>query len=150
LPRRNNGAYLSDMTRAVSKAGQKKAPAKSAGEGRIVVVRPNGAAKEHTVRLGDVMKGATKLGKSMTLTYGSASMRTTKEVVQQRAANIVRGQEALKMAKKKVVKPGVNLRTRKDVPLFFADPSNPKRVIRQLNGKRESGVFEGGTFKAIG
>ena len=46
--------------------------------------------------------------------------------------------------------PGVKLRARKGVPLFFADPARPGRIIRELDGKRESGVIENGTLKAEG
>jgi hypothetical protein len=48
---------------------------------------------------------------------------------------------------KKIVKPGVRLFAKRDVPLYSADPENPDRLIRKLNGKVERGVLENGVFK---
>ena len=36
---------------------------------------------------------------------------------------------------------GVNIKYEKDVPYFYADPKNPGRIIRILNGTEESGVL---------
>lgn len=83
------------------------------------------------------------------LQFGSVSMKVKVAEFDERARNVDLGQAALKKMKPKLIKPGVKLRTRKDVPLFFADPADPRRIVRELNGERETGVFEKGKFKAL-
>ena len=49
-----------------------------------------------------------------------------------------------------VLKPGVTLPpAAPGVPRFFVDKTQPSRMVRVLDGKREVGVVEGGVFKAI-
>lgn len=92
---------------------------------------------------------AVKLARlAMTVKFGSVTV----EVIAPRKAevkrNIQAGQSALARAKTKLVKHGVKIKAAKGVPLFHADPELPGQLIRELNGKRERGVFENGKFKA--
>ena len=48
---------------------------------------------------------------------------------------------------KKIIDPGVKIEAGRGVPLFHADPKHPGKIIRELNGKRESGVLVNGQFK---
>ena len=61
--------------------------------------------------------------------------------------NIQAGQKALARAMGKIIKPGVVLKTSKGVPLYYADPERPDFIIRERNGKSESGIFKDGKFK---
>jgi hypothetical protein len=92
--------------------------------------------------------GAKRGPKGATLQFGSVSLKVATASAEQRQRNVGLGQAALKKFKSKIVKPGVKLRAQKGVPLFFADPTNPRRIVRVLDGKREVGAFENGTFKA--
>lgn len=49
----------------------------------------------------------------------------------------------------KVSRPGVVLRHRSEVPLYSADPSNPKIVIQRVGKRKQRGRFVAGRFKAI-
>ena len=49
----------------------------------------------------------------------------------------------------KITRPGVRLKTVRDIPLFSADPEHPDRFLRKLNGKIERGVLENGAFKVV-
>lgn len=93
-------------------------------------------------------KGGKK-GKTATLHFGSVSMKVKLGSSDEGIRNITLGQAAMRKMKVKLANPGVKLRNLKNAPLFYADPSNPRRLIRVLNGKREYGIFENGKFKVI-
>ena len=61
--------------------------------------------------------------------------------------NIKAGQDALARAMWKIIKPGVVIKPIKDVPLYYADPNRKGIIIRELNGKRELGIFKNSKFK---
>jgi hypothetical protein len=56
---------------------------------------------------------------------------------------------ALARALPRLVRAGVRIYPKKDVPLYWADPDNSDGFIRKLNGKVQRGVLEDGQFKAI-
>lgn len=122
---------------AAKPAAKARSRAKRAGSDRLVIdvasSSPNGKSK----------------GRKATLRFGSVSLEVKVAHAEERARNVELGQTALKKMKRKLVTPGVRLRTPKNVPLFFADPTNPERIIREVDGLREAGVFENGTFKAL-
>ena len=92
---------------------------------------------------------AESTGRSRVKTYqfGTAKLTVSSTADADWARNVDLGQSALKKIKRRLVKPGVKLRGAKSAPLFHADPSNPRQLIRELNGKRDRGVFENGVFK---
>lgn len=96
-----------------------------------------------------VMNSATQNGvAASTVRFGSVvvSAASPKQVELRR--NVNTGQAALARAATKIVKAGVSLPARGSVPLYRADPQDPARLIRELNGKTSAGVFVGGKFKA--
>ncbi|HEX3365778.1 hypothetical protein [Phenylobacterium sp.] len=121
-------------------------PAPSAAKRRTPRKASSGALKI----AGSDLSKTGKASRKATLQFGSASITVNRSTLEDRSRNISRGQDALKKLKPKLVTPGVKLRSRKGVPLFFADPARPGRIIRELDGRRESGVIENGTFKAKG
>lgn len=64
--------------------------------------------------------------------------------------NVAKGSSALDRLKERLIRPGVRVYAKKDVPLYFADAERPGIYIRKLNGKIERGVLENGTFKVVG
>ncbi len=64
--------------------------------------------------------------------------------------NVAKGSSALDRLKKRLMRPGVRVYPKKDVPLYFADVDRPGIYIRKLNGKIERGVVENGTFRVVG
>lgn len=91
--------------------------------------------------------GPTKArSKKAVFSYGSASLKTTSSP-EEWARNVDLGRVAMKNLKAKLIKPGVRVSHAKSVPLFRADPAQPGRLIRTLNGKDERGAFVDGVFK---
>ena len=64
--------------------------------------------------------------------------------------NVAKGSSALDRLKNRLIRPGVRVYAKKDVPLYFADAEQPGIYIRKLNGKLERGILENGAFKVIG
>ena len=94
-----------------------------------------------------IKAGSAGRAKVKTFQFGTARLTVSVAAQGDWAHNVDLGQSALKKIKSRLVKPGVKLRGMKSAPLFHADPSNPRQLIRELNGKRERGVFENGVFK---
>lgn len=94
-----------------------------------------------------VMNNAARTRLASTVHFGSAvvSAASPKQVELRR--NVTTGQAALARAAIKIVKAGVSLPVGGSVPLYRADPQDPSRLIRDLNGKTSTGVFVGGKFK---
>ena len=115
------------------KAPRRTAPAKRKGfkPGARAVIRIVGAqGPVRKVRFGAV-----------TVTLGALD-RTVEN------RNILQGQKALKRASTSLRKPGVALPRKKGVPRFHSDPKSPGRVVRVMNGKTSSGVFDSsGVFR---
>jgi hypothetical protein len=60
--------------------------------------------------------------------------------------NITLSTQALERVAKRLARPGINLRPKKNVPLYSLDSDNPDVMIRKLNGKTERGAFIDGVF----
>ncbi|WP_312205249.1 hypothetical protein [Brevundimonas sp.] len=96
-----------------------------------------------------VSRRATK-GASSKVTFSGVTVIAPKPASADVKRNVAMSSEALERAKKRLMRPGVRLYARKDVPLYSADPDRPGVFIRELNGKTECGVLENGTFKVTG
>jgi hypothetical protein len=96
----------------------------------------------------EMATGKTNGGKSRVTVYsfGSVSLKAPARSTDG-AHNIGLGQAAMKKIQGQLARPGVKLRVSKATPLFRADPSNPRQLIRVLDGREERGVFENGVFK---
>jgi hypothetical protein len=70
--------------------------------------------------------------------------RPTKTAVQE---NVRRSTEALGRALVRLTRPGIRLRPKRGIPLFQVDENDPDIFIRDLDGKRERGLFQDGEFK---
>ena len=64
-------------------------------------------------------------------------------------ANVHRSTAALERATKKLVKPGIFIRAKRDVPQFSVVEDEPGVFVRRLNGRIERGRVVAGVFKAI-
>lgn len=110
--------------------------------------KPKTTARETPVTSKVVMNSAPQKGvAAATVRFGSVvvSAASPKQVELRR--NVNNGQAALARAATKIVKAGVSLPPVGSVPLYRADPQNPARLIRELNGRTSTGVFVGGKFK---
>jgi hypothetical protein len=60
--------------------------------------------------------------------------------------NIKKGQEALVRGLPRLFVPGIKIKAKKDVPLYYVDPVNTDQLIQILNGKKSVGRFVDGVF----
>jgi hypothetical protein len=63
--------------------------------------------------------------------------------------NILLSHQALKRSLGALAKPGVKLRRRAGVPLYWASPEDPSIFYRELDGHIDRGRFEEGEFRAL-
>ena len=98
-----------------------------------VVVKPAGRTRGlHKVKFGDVTIWAPK--------PSEAQVRV----------NVEAGTEALRRGLERLIRPGIKMRERKNIPYYHVDPDNSGVFIRRLNGVAERGILEDGEFKVIG
>lgn len=88
-------------------------------------------------------------GKRSTVRFGGVTVVVPKPTSAQLKQNVAASTEALERVTKRLVKSGVRLYPKKDVPLYSADPREPGVYIRVLNGRTERGIVENGAFKVI-
>jgi len=100
-------------------------PEKSASSGRDL----KKASSSTKVKFGTVVVHVRSLDKTQVL------------------SNVEYSTKALERSKSKLMKSGVTIRKRKDVPLYYMDESDSGKFIRKLNGRVERGVLENGVFK---
>jgi hypothetical protein len=63
--------------------------------------------------------------------------------------NIREGRKALKRGLDGVLKPGVKIQKISSIPLYYGDPKDTSKIIRDLDGVKISGTFVRGKFRAI-
>ena len=80
--------------------------------------------------------------------FGDVVVTTRKPSKAELQQNVDFSSAALARANAGLVRPGIRIYPKKDVPLYFADPDNPGGIIRKLNGTLQRGVVEDGQFKA--
>jgi hypothetical protein len=99
---------------------------------------------------GAVVSKTTAKGACAKVTFSGVTVLAPKPKAADVRHNVAMSSEALERAKKRLMRPGVRVYARKDVPLYSADPDRPGVYIRELNGKIDKGVLENGTFKVTG
>lgn len=81
--------------------------------------------------------------------FGSVVVTGARPSASSVKANVSRSTEALARVTKKLVKPGVSIRQKKDVPQFSVVEDEPGVFIRRLNGRIERGDVVAGVFRVI-
>ena len=82
-----------------------------------------------------------------TIQFGSAALKATVRP-EEWAGNLELSHQAMEKVEASLRKPGVKLRgLGKSTPLFRADPADPARLVRTVDGKEERGVFVDGVFQ---
>lgn len=92
-------------------------------------------------------RGDIGFGQEVIVTFGSVTVKVHELRISEVKRNIKEGQDALSRAIKRIITPGVKIEVARGVPMFHANPTQPGQIVRQLNGKSESGVFVNGKFK---
>jgi hypothetical protein len=126
--------------RVVSKASTKK----SATRG---VVDVGSTTRKQPALQNFVVEGMHSPSK-LTVTFGDVSVQVTRPSDEAVQKGVRTSAKVIKDLGKRLLTPGVDIKQSQDVPVFKADPHDPSRVIRQLNGKLEVGYFVRGKFKA--
>lgn len=99
---------------------------------------------------GGIVVDTAKSGSAFsTVRFGAVSVNAVSPKVGEMRRNVSSGQAALARAVPKLVKPGVTVKSLAAVPLFRADPQDPSRLIREINGKVVTGRFVNGKFKVL-
>ncbi len=108
-----------------------------------------------SVNNANIGRGANKVrttvkkagGKTRNVTFGSVTVRAVVPEKAEVARNVATGQHALERVRQKIIKPGVRVVSRRNVPFYHVDPDQPDQVIRKLDGKIERGRFVNGEFQ---
>ena len=107
-------------------------------------------AKLASPAAGKIVVNTFKVGSAFsTVNFGGVSVNATSPKVGELRRNITIGQAALARVAPKLAKPGVAFKTVGSIPLFRADPQDPSRLIREVNGKLSTGKFVNGKFKVV-
>jgi len=83
------------------------------------------------------------------ITLGAVTVRGLRPSEEQIARNITAGQQALERGVKALLKPGVRLYPKKNVPLYSVSDDDVNVYIRKLNGKADKGRIVDGEFQVI-
>lgn len=86
---------------------------------------------------------------SSKIRFGSVTISGTKPAAKVIAMNVERSTKALERVTKNLVKPGVVLRTKRDVPHYSVAEGETGVFIRRLNGRTERGRVINGAFQVI-
>ena len=81
--------------------------------------------------------------------FGSVSLEHDPVGGAEAARNVERGRSALTRMGAALSAPGVTLDVARGVPLYHADPVHPDRLVRVLDGDRQSGVLVDGEFRVL-
>ncbi|MEA9573677.1 hypothetical protein [Xanthomonas campestris] len=61
--------------------------------------------------------------------------------------NIQKGHEVMLGVEHALLRPGIDLKVERGVPLYHADPTRPELIVRHLNGETKTGRFINGQFE---
>jgi hypothetical protein len=81
--------------------------------------------------------------------FGTVTVVVPKPTSAQIKLNVAASSLALERVAKRILKPGVKLRPKKNVPQYAADTNRPGVYIRVLNGRKDRGVLKDGAFKVV-
>jgi hypothetical protein len=81
------------------------------------------------------------------VTFGDVSVVVKKPTNQAIQEGVAASAKVITKLGRRLLHPGISISYADDVPVFTADPTDPQRVVRILNGKSESGHFGHGKFK---
>lgn len=87
-----------------------------------------------------------KTSRPKTVTYGSVTVQVIPATKGEARENVKAGQVAMGKLLQRIQTPGVRLSLRKGVPVYYADPKDPTRLIRRVHGKTQRVRFAHGDF----
>lgn len=81
--------------------------------------------------------------------FGSVTISGVKPSAAAVKTNVERSSAALERVTKKISRPGVVIRAKKDVPQFSVAEGETGVFVRKLNGRTDRGRLVDGTFKVL-
>ncbi len=87
-----------------------------------------------------------KAGKGQKTTFGNMTVQGIKPSDERVKINVARSTEALERLAKSLVRPGVSLPRKKDVPRYSADENEAGVYVRHLNNQVSRGQLVDGDF----
>ncbi|WP_197328729.1 hypothetical protein [Ralstonia syzygii] len=84
---------------------------------------------------------------AMAVSFGDVSVVVAKPSAAAVEQGVKASAKVITNLGRRLLEPGLTIAHGRDVPVFTADPADPHRVVRQLNGKTEAGRFVSGKFK---
>ena len=90
------------------------------------------------------------IGARRTVTFGNVTVTGPELTLEQRARNAAESTAALSRLKPHLVVPGVRIKRKPGVPVFYANKHRPGTVIREIDDREDVGLLQkDGTFKLI-
>lgn len=122
------------------------------GSGKILHAKAIRAGQKHrNAGDGDTaitidLAAGTSFAKPRVLRFGAVTVSNTAPDVDTLVCNVKAGRDALGRVRDALVKPGVTLGHKSEVPKFRVDAKDPTTLIREVNGRIDRGHIVGGTF----
>jgi hypothetical protein len=86
---------------------------------------------------------------TVTTTYGAVSIVTRQPSSTELKKNLKESTVVIKRFGERIAKPGVKLPNLVGVPKFSVDSKDASLIVRDLNGKKQRGMFVKGKFKPV-
>ncbi|HEX7818998.1 MAG TPA: hypothetical protein VF463_00110 [Sphingobium sp.] len=107
--------------------------------------------KHHDAGDGDTritidLAAGTSFAQPRVLRFGAVTVSNAAPDVDTLVYNVKAGRDALGRVRDALVKPGVTLGHKSEVPKFRVDAKDPTTLIREVNGRIDRGHIVGGTF----
>jgi hypothetical protein len=84
-----------------------------------------------------------------TIRFGWVKLEVANPTKRELKHNIDLGQSALARAKDELIRPGLQIKKPRNVPLYHVDPDKPEQLIQRLGGRTTKGTFVNGKFKPL-
>jgi hypothetical protein len=112
-------------------------------------IMANQGTKSRTGTNGQFVVVRTKGARGSKVKFGSVTISGSKPSAGLVKKNIERSTAALERVVKRLERPGVDIRAKRDVPQFSVADGEPGVFIRRLNGRINRGRLVNGAFEVI-
>jgi len=109
----------------------------------------NGIKTRTAAAVRDTVIGKVGAQRASKIKFGSVTVVGSAPSAESMKINVERSSRALERAAKKLLRPGVDLRAKKNVPQFSVAEGETGIFVRRLNGRIERGRLVNGAFQVI-
>ena len=110
---------------------------------------PKENANSRSGRTGQLVVVRSKGARGSKVKFGSVTISGSKPPAGLVKMNVERSTAALERVVKRLERPGVDIRAKKDVPQFSVAEGEPGVFVRRLNGRVNRGRLINGAFEVI-